>query len=124
MDADTWAALRADLAAESRDLDGMLAGLGAADWERETPAEGWAIRDQASHLAWVDDAAVTASVKTKIVADKAANLTRIDVDTNRGTVYLTGSVDTAEQKARAEQLARQASGVKGVVNNLQVVQKR
>ena len=72
----------------------------------------------------VDDAAITASVKTKLVADKAANLTRIDVDTNRGTVYLTGSVDTAEQKARAEQLARQASGVKGVVNNLQVVQKR
>ena len=72
----------------------------------------------------VDDSAVTASVKTKLVADKAANLTRIDVDTNRGTVYLTGSVDTAEQKARAEQLAWRASGVKGVVNNLQVVQKR
>jgi uncharacterized protein (TIGR03084 family) len=60
MDADVWAALRADLAAESRDLDGMLAGLEAADWERETPAEGWAVRDQVSHLAWVDDAAVTA----------------------------------------------------------------
>src|ERR1041384_2875259 len=60
MDASAWAALRADLAAESRDLDGMLAGLGAADWERGTPAEGWAIRDQVSHLAWVDDAAVTA----------------------------------------------------------------
>ena len=72
----------------------------------------------------VDDSAVTASVKTKLVADKAANLTRIDVDTNRGTVYLTGSVDTAEQKARAEQLAWRASGVKGVGNNLQVVQKR
>jgi uncharacterized protein (TIGR03084 family) len=60
MDADAWAALRADLAAESRDADGMLAGLEAADWERATPAEGWAVRDQVSHLAWVDDAAVTA----------------------------------------------------------------
>jgi len=60
MDASAWGALRADLAAESRDLDGMLAGLDSADWERETPAEGWAVRDQVSHLAWVDDAAVTA----------------------------------------------------------------
>jgi uncharacterized protein (TIGR03084 family) len=60
MDASAWAALQADLAAESRDVDGMLAGLEPADWERETPAEGWAIRDQVSHLAWVDDAAVAA----------------------------------------------------------------
>jgi len=70
-----------------------------------------------------DDATITASVKTKLVAEKASNLTRVDVDTNNGTVYLNGTVDTAEQKARAEQLARQAQGVKSVVNNLQV-QKR
>jgi len=38
MDASAWAALQADLAAESRDLDGMAAGLEPADWERETPA--------------------------------------------------------------------------------------
>jgi len=70
-----------------------------------------------------DDATITASVKTKLVADKASNLTRVDVDTNNGTVYLNGTVDSAELKARAEQLARQAQGVKSVVNNLQV-QKR
>src|SRR5262245_34627026 len=63
-----------------------------------------------------DDATITASVKTKLVAEKASNLTRVDVDTNNGTVYLNGTVDTAEQKARAEQLARQAQGVKNVVN--------
>ena len=32
----------------------------------------------------VDDAALTASVKSTLVADKVANLTRIDVDTNNG----------------------------------------
>jgi osmotically-inducible protein OsmY len=63
-------------------------------------------------------------VKAKLVADKPTNLTRVDVDTNHGTVYLNGSVESAEQKAHAEQLAWQASGVKSVVNNLQVVQKR
>jgi hyperosmotically inducible protein len=72
----------------------------------------------------IDDAGITASVKAKLVADKPTNLTRVDVDTNHGTVYLNGSVESAEQKARAEQLAWQASGVKSVVNNLQVVQKR
>jgi hyperosmotically inducible periplasmic protein len=71
----------------------------------------------------IDDATITAAVKTKLVADKAANLTRVDVDTNNGTVYLNGTVETPEHKTRAEQLAWQASGVKSVVNNLQV-QKR
>jgi hyperosmotically inducible periplasmic protein len=77
-----------------------------------------------SAAANVDDAGITASVKTKIVADKAANLTRIDVDTIRGTVYLNGLVDSAQQRTRAERLAKQISGVKSVVNNLQVRQKR
>ena len=72
----------------------------------------------------VDDTAVTASVKAKLVADKPANLTRVDVDTNQGTVYLNGMVDSPEQRARAEQLAWQSKGVKAVVNNLQVTQKR
>ena len=71
----------------------------------------------------LDDAGITASVKSKLVADKAANLTRVDVDTNNGTVYLNGTVDSPEQKSRAEQLAWQASGVRSVVNNLQVHKK-
>jgi hyperosmotically inducible protein len=71
----------------------------------------------------IDDATITASVKGKLVSDKASNLTRVDVDTNNGTVYLNGTVESPEQKSRAEQLAWQASGVKTVVNNLQA-QKR
>jgi hyperosmotically inducible protein len=71
----------------------------------------------------VDDSTITASVKSKLVGDKPANLTRVDVDTNNGTVYLNGTVETPDQKIRAEQLAWQAKGVKTVVNNLQV-QKR
>jgi hyperosmotically inducible protein len=68
----------------------------------------------------VDDASITAAVKSKLVADSASNLTRVNVDTNNATVYLNGTVETPEQKARAEQLAWQAKGVKSVVNNLQV----
>jgi hyperosmotically inducible protein len=71
----------------------------------------------------VDDATITASVKSTLVADKAANLTRIDVDTNNGVVALNGVVELPDHKARAEQLARRVDGVRNVVNNLQV-QKR
>jgi hyperosmotically inducible protein len=71
----------------------------------------------------VDDASITASVKSKLVADAASNLTRVNVDTNNATVYLNGTVETPEQKVRAEQLAWQAKGVKSVVNNLQVQKK-
>jgi len=68
----------------------------------------------------VDDATITASVKSTLVADKAANLTRVDVDTNNGVVSLNGVVESTQQKSRAEQLARRVDGVKSVVNNLQV----
>jgi hyperosmotically inducible protein len=68
----------------------------------------------------VDDATITASVKSTLVADKASNLTRVDVDTNRGIVALNGVVESPEHKARAEQLARRVDGVKNVINNLQV----
>lgn len=72
---------------------------------------------------YVDDSTITSSVKAKLVGDKAANFTRIDVDTTNSVVALNGVVESAEQKARAEQLALQVSGVRRVENNLQI-QKR
>jgi len=68
----------------------------------------------------VDDANLTTAVKAKLAADKVSSLTRIDVDTTRGTVYLNGVVESPDQKARAEQIASQVGGINGVVNNLQV----
>ncbi|MGH7848449.1 MAG: BON domain-containing protein [Candidatus Binatia bacterium] len=71
----------------------------------------------------IDDASLTASVKAQLVADKAANLVRVDVDTNNGVVYLNGTVESRDQKERAEQLARRVDGVRKVVNNLQVAKR-
>ena len=73
---------------------------------------------------YVDDSTITASVKSKLVADKVANLTRVDVDTTNQVVSLNGIVESAQQKQRAEQLAREVGGVKGVKNNLQVQAKK
>jgi uncharacterized protein (TIGR03084 family) len=53
-------ALLADLEAEHAELEGLLGPLDEATWGRLTPAEGWAVRDQVSHLAFFDDAAATA----------------------------------------------------------------
>jgi uncharacterized protein (TIGR03084 family) len=52
-----------DLGAESAELRGLLAGLDEAGWRRDTPAEGWTIADQVSHLAYFDDAAVRSAVE-------------------------------------------------------------
>jgi hypothetical protein len=60
----------------------------------------------------VDDATVTAAVKSQLVLDKASNLTRVDVDTNHGVVYLNGVVNSPAQKARAQELAGRINGVK------------
>jgi uncharacterized protein (TIGR03084 family) len=51
-------ALLADLAAESAELDTVLAPLPAVDWLAPTPAAGWSIGDQVSHLAYFDQAAL------------------------------------------------------------------
>lgn len=44
-----------NLLAESGALREVLAGLTAADWSRETPAVGWTVTDQVTHLAYFDD---------------------------------------------------------------------
>jgi len=68
----------------------------------------------------IDDTTITTSVKAKLAADKGSSVTRVQVDTNRGVVALTGTVESAADRARAEQIVRGVSGVRGVANNLQV----
>lgn len=50
--------LLADLDAESRELDDLVAG--AEDWSLPTPAQGWTIGHQIGHLMWTDKAAILA----------------------------------------------------------------
>lgn len=48
----------AELAAEHADVDALLSGLSEDRWLLPTPAEGWDIRDQVSHLADTNDICV------------------------------------------------------------------
>lgn len=68
----------------------------------------------------IDDSYITSAVKTKLASDKMVTLTRVSVETNNGIVYLTGQVETPEQRSRIGSLASEVNGVKRVVNNLQV----
>jgi uncharacterized protein (TIGR03084 family) len=45
------------LEAEQRDLEALLRDLSDADWSRPTPAAGWDVRDQVSHLADTEELA-------------------------------------------------------------------
>ena len=57
---ETPSSVLADLRDEHADLDRIVVSLDEAGWDRATPAAGWAVRDQLSHLAFFDDAATLA----------------------------------------------------------------
>jgi uncharacterized protein (TIGR03084 family) len=66
-------AITADLVAEHESLDALVSELPPEAWEVPTPAEGWAVRDQISHLWFFDDRAVLAATQPDaFVADAKA----------------------------------------------------
>lgn len=72
----------------------------------------------------IDDATITAMVKSKLLwSTYTAGLTT-DVDTSMGSVTLTGSADTAVARELAGTLAKNTKGVVAVDNQLTVVQSK
>ena len=68
----------------------------------------------------LEDTRIEAEVKARLVAEKDANLTRLGVVSTQGTVYLSGPVESSEQRVRAETVARGVRGVSRVINTLEV----
>ena len=68
----------------------------------------------------IDDAALTAKVKTALIGDERTKARKIDVETFKGVVQLNGFVDSAAEKTAAGSVARTVKGVDSVKNNLQV----
>jgi hyperosmotically inducible protein len=66
------------------------------------------------------DAALTAKVKTKFLADTSISGLKIDVDTTNNIVTLTGTVPTMAEKRQAVKVAKETDGVKSVVDRLKV----
>ncbi|MDQ6733647.1 MAG: BON domain-containing protein [Nitrospirota bacterium] len=66
------------------------------------------------------DEAITQAVIRSLIHEEEVNLTRVDVQTNKATVYLSGEVQNYAQKERAEQIARTVQGVQHVINKLEL----
>lgn len=69
----------------------------------------------------LDDAEITTKVKSAIYSEPGLKTLRISVDTIKGVVTLTGSVDSQSSFDRTRTLAESVAGVKEVANHLQVL---
>ena len=72
---------------------------------------------------WPDspqDGEISSRVEGRLAADEQGGLSDMLVTTEHGTVTLTGTVQRAERKAKAAELARQVPGVRRVKNDLEI----
>ncbi|NDW22208.1 BON domain-containing protein [Alteromonas hispanica] len=95
---------------EDRDMDSMTSKM--SDDMEEGYEEG------ASELT---DAKISTVVKTRLLMDTDISGFDIDVDVENGVVTLTGTVDSDAEEDLAIEIAKNASDVKDVENNLTVV---
>ena len=66
----------------------------------------------------IEDTEITAKVKASIFAEPGLRTLQISVDTIKGVVTLTGSVDTPPSSDKAGKLAAAVAGVRNVENKL------
>ena len=89
----------------------LLGGCSPADSRSETPRETSEV---------LSDATITVSVKLALAFERGVKASEINVDTVRGTVTLHGEVGSQAERQLAFKVAEDVSGVKGVVNKIQV----
>ena len=77
-------------------------------------------RGQESVGAYVDDAAITTSIKARMVEDKNVDAAAIKVQTLNGEVMLSGFAKSSVEKNTAEAIAMKVKGVKAVRNEIAV----
>ena len=77
-------------------------------------------RTQESTGEYVDDSVITTKVKTMLANDDFLKSFQISVETYKGTVQLSGFVNSQEAFDKAGQIARSVNGVTSVKNNLVV----
>jgi hyperosmotically inducible protein len=68
----------------------------------------------------IDDATITTRVKTAYINDPVIGGLRIDVDTFKGVVTLSGRVKSKTEEAKAIEIARSIGGVRDVKSTLQI----
>jgi hyperosmotically inducible protein len=77
-------------------------------------------RGQETIGAYVDDATITARIKSRFVENPQVDAASISVETLNGTVMLSGFAKSVTEKVAAEELARSVHGVKSIKNEIAV----
>jgi osmotically-inducible protein OsmY len=72
---------------------------------------------------YMDDTAISTKIKASLIKDQELKAFDIHVETDHGTVHLSGNVDTSLQKADAVRIAKGTENVKDVVNDIVVTKK-
>jgi len=67
---------------------------------------------------YIDDSTITTKVKSAIFRDPSLKVFQINVETFKGEVQLSGSVDSDQIVNKAGEVARSVGGVKSVKNDL------
>ena len=84
-------------------------------------ASGCAVqRGQETVGAYVDDAAITTSVKARFIDNKDVDAGAIKVETLNGTVMLSGFAKSQNERSTAADIAMKVKGVKQVKNEIAV----
>ena len=83
---------------------------------------GSAIREKAAEAGKaVDDASLTAKVRSALIAEPNLKSMTINVDSMAGVVTLKGTTDSQENRQKAAQIASTVEGVRDVKNELVVI---
>jgi hyperosmotically inducible protein len=77
-------------------------------------------RGQETVGAYVDDTAITSTVKARFIDNRDVDAASIKVETLNGTVMLSGFAKNSTERSTAEAIARNVSGVRSVRNEISV----
>jgi hyperosmotically inducible protein len=103
-----------DIARSTKGVANVIDNIQVADRTAAAPEPYRAER------ATFSDAALTAGVKAKFVADPTVSALKIDVDTDNQVVTLSGEVRTEAEREQALKLAREVEGVRSVTDRLTI----
>lgn len=77
-------------------------------------------RTQESTGEYLENSAITAKVKSALLADKEVSALHINVETFKGTVQLSGFANSKQEADKAVVLAQNVKDVKSVKNDIRI----
>lgn len=76
--------------------------------------------EQQSTGAYLDDAALTTKVKTRLLQEPGVDSGNINVETYQGVVQLSGFMDSRAEMSKALQAVRSVEGVRSIRNDMRL----